>query len=409
MSQKKLWLAVAVSALGYFVDVYDIILFSVIRVPSLKALGLSDELITTTGLRLINIQLIGMLIGGLLWGILGDKRGRLSILFGSIILYSSANLANAFVTNVEQYAVLRLLAGIGLAGELGAGITLVAELMSKEKRGIGTTIITTAGVFGGICGGLVGNLLSWQMAYILGGCAGFALLLMRLGLVESLMYSSVKQQAFIQKGNLYLFIKSPDLFKKYLCCLLVGVPFWIFVGLFMALAPEIGRALDVQGTITAGWAILFFNVGLGVGDMSSGLLSQWFGSRKKIVFSFLILACIFTLIFLSLPSVSPKIFYGFCSILGFCLGYWAVFLIMATEQFGTNIRATVAVSLPNFVRAMVVPFSLLLGVIKPEYGLLCSLGLIAIAGMVMAIGALFFLQETFAKSLDFVEEYKARV
>lgn len=403
IQQRKLWLAVMVASLGYFVDVYDIILFAVIRIPSLKALGLADEQVTTIGLQLMNIQLLGMLIGGVIWGALGDKRGRLSILFGSIILYSSANLANAFVTSVEQYAILRFLAGLGLAGELGAGITLVAELMAKKKRGIGTTIITTSGVFGGICGGLVGNLLTWQTAYILGGLAGFLLLIMRFSLVESGIYLSAKSQASIQKGSLWTFLKSPTQLKKYLSCLLVGIPFWIFVGLFMALAPEVAKELNVQGAITTGWAILFFNVGLGVGDMSSGLYSQWLGSRKKAVFIYLLLTLVFTMIFLSLRDISPNVFYFFCSAIGFSVGYWAVFLVMAAEQFGTNIRATVTVSMPNMIRGMGVPLTIILSYLRPEFGILWGLGLIAVVGILMAMIGLFTLKETFATSLDFVE------
>lgn len=401
--RKKLWFAIAVSALGYFVDVYDIILFAVIRVPSLKALSLSDEQITSVGLLLINLQLLGMLIGGLVWGVLGDKRGRLSVLFGSILLYSTANLANAFVTNVEQYAVLRFLAGFGLAGEFGAAVTLVSELMSKEKRGYGTTIITTAGVFGGIAGGLVGNLFSWQMAYVLGGCAGFVLLFLRLRVAESTLFMRLKTHEKIEKGNLWLFFKSPKFLVKYIKCLLVGVPFWIAVGLFMSLSPEIGKALEISTPILAGWAILFFNVGLGLGDISSGLLSQFLGSRRKVVTVFLFFSMLFSLGLLSLQEASAQCYYFFCALCGFGVGYWAVFNMIATEQFGTNFRATVAVSLPNFVRGMVVPASLLLSLLKSQVGLLWGLGLIMTVSLVLAWISLISLEETFAKSLEFVE------
>ncbi len=403
MNNKNLWLAITVSALGYFVDVYDIILFSAVRIPSLRSLGLPEEQITTIGLRLINLQLIGMLLGGISWGILGDKKGRLSILFGSIFLYSSATLANAFVSNVETYGLLRFIAGFGLAGEMGAGITLVNELMTKEKRGYGTMIIATSGIFGGIAGGLVGNFLTWQTAYILGGIGGFLLLFLRMGVVESGLFVNLKNQTQVAKGSLLLFFKTPALLSKYLKCLLVGVPFWVFIGLFMALAPELGKALNIAGPITAAWAILFFNIGLGFGDLSSSLLSQILGSRKKAIMTYLSITFIAVISFLSLQNASTTLFYFFCALLGLGSGSWAIFIMIAAEQFGTNLRATVATSLPNFVRSMGIPFMAILSMLKPQFGILWGLGIIAISSIVLAFIAISSLKETFATSLDFVE------
>ncbi len=403
MDKRKLGFALAVSALGYFVDVYDIILFTAVRVSSLKSLLLTDEQITTVGIQLINIQLIGMLIGGLTWGMLGDKRGRLSILFGSILIYSSATFANAFVTNIETYAILRFIAGFGLAGELGAGITLVNELMSKEKRGYGTMLIATAGVFGGIAGGLTGNLLSWQMAYILGGLGGFLLFFLRMGVLESGLYNHIKEQKNIRKGSLLLLLLSPKLLTKYIKCLIIGVPVWISIGLLMTLAPELGRALNVIGPITAAWAILFFNVGLGLGDLSSSLLSQLLGSRKKAAMVYLTFSLITVITFLSQQEITPFLFYLFCVLLGFSNGYWAIFMMISAEQFGTNLRATVATSTPNFVRGMVIPFSLILSSLKVSFGIIVALEWITIVSILLAFWAISSLRETFATSLDFIE------
>ncbi len=403
MDKKNLWFAITVSALGYFVDVYDIILFSAVRVPSLRALGLAEDQITSVGLHLINLQLIGMLMGGIAWGILGDKRGRLSILFGSIFLYSSATLANAFVNSVEAYGILRFIAGFGLAGEMGAGITLVNELMSKEKRGYGTMIIATSGIFGGIAGGLVGNLLPWQTAYILGGLGGFLLLFLRLGVRESGLFIHIKSQKQVAKGSLLLFLKTPALLSKYLKCLLVGVPFWVFIGLFMALAPEIGKALNVSGPITAGWAILFFNIGLGFGDLTSSILSQILRSRKRAIMVYLSMTFLSVIAFLSLQDVSSNKFYFFCAVLGFGSGSWAIFIMIAAEQFGTNMRATVTASLPNFVRSMGIPFMAILNILKPQFGILFGLSVISMTSILLAFVAICSLKETFASNLDFVE------
>lgn len=404
MNKKALSFAILVSALGYFVDVYDIILFSTVRVPSLRSLGLPEDEITTISLKLINIQLVGMLLGGITWGILGDKKGRLSILFGSILLYSSATLANAFVTNIETYAILRFIAGFGLAGELGGGITLVNELMSKEKRGLGTMIIVTSGIFGGIAGGLIGNFLPWQTAYIIGGLAGFFLLLLRMGVKESTLFNQIKNEKEVSKGNLLLFLKNPALLMKFLKCIAVGAPFWIFIGLFMAFAPELGQALNVSGPITAAWAILYFNIGLGLGDLSSSLLSQILSTRKKVVMIYLTLTSLVVISFLSLKEPSVSLFYFFCAALGLSSGSWALFIMLTTEQFGTNLRATVSASTPNFVRGMVIPFSLVLAFLKPKIGILWGLGLISLTCLMVAIMAICSLKETFATDLNFTEK-----
>lgn len=399
----KLGLVIAVSALGYMVDVYDVIIFTAVRVPSLQALELSPDQITSVGLLLINTQLIGMLLGGIFWGMLGDKRGRLSTLFGSILLYSSATLANAFVTSVESYALLRFLAGFGLAGELGAGITLVSELMKKEKRGYGTMIIITAGVFGGISGGLVGNFLSWKMAYLLGGLGGFALFFLRMGVYESSLFLETKRKTKIKRGSLLLFLHSPKLLMKYCHCLFLGVPVWVSIGLLMTLAPEIGLALKVTDPITAAWAILFFNVGLGMGDLSSSLVSQALGSRKKAAMIYIVASFLTVLTFFNLHSVSAKVFYSFCMLLGLSNGYWAIFITITAEQFGTNLRSTVTTSAPNLVRGMVIPFSMLIGVLKPSIGIIHTLMLISVASLILAFYAILALRETFSRNLDFVE------
>ncbi len=403
MDNKKLTFAILVSALGYFVDVYDIILFNAVRVPSLQALGLAGEQLTNVGLSLITLQLVGMLLGGIAWGMLGDKRGRLSILFGSIFLYSSATLANAFVSSVEMYGVLRFIAGFGLAGEMGAGVTLVNELISKEKRGYATMVIATSGIFGGIAGGLAGNFLHWQTAYILGGIGGFLLLFLRMGVRESTLFTHIKNQQHIAKGSLLLLLRSPALLTKYIKCLLVGLPFWVFIGLFMALAPEVGNALQVTGPITAALAILYFNIGLGIGDLSSSIVSQVLGSRKKAIQLYLAITFVSVIAFLTLEEPTSTLFYAFCAILGIGSGSWAVFLMVATEQFGTNMRATVTTSLPNFVRGMGIPFMALLGILKPQLGILPSLGMIALVSIMLAFIAISTLKETFGSNLNFLE------
>lgn len=404
MRSRDWWFAIVVSALGYFVDVYDIILFSAVRVPSLRDIGIPETEITSVAIQLINIQVLGMVIGGIAWGMLGDRRGRQSVLFGSILLYSLATFANAFVTSLPLYAVLRFIAGFGLAGELGAGITLVSELMSREKRGYGTTLIVVAGALGCLAGGIVGNVLHWKTAYILGGVGGFILLLLRLQVSESKLFMSLKEDhKTVRRGSLRMLFHSPSMLIKYVKCLCVGLPFWIFVGLFLALAPELGKAIQVSVPITAPKTIMYFSVGLVVGECISGLLSQWWRTRKKIVQLYLSLCLGLVVSFLYQTQMSESAFYGYCLVFGFSSGFWVLFVLIAAEQFGTNMRATVTTSLPNLVRAVVLPSAIGLSYLKGQLGILPAFSTILIGSLVLALTATYFLKETYAIDLDFIE------
>ncbi|KAA9331450.1 MFS transporter [Hymenobacter busanensis] len=400
---------VVVAALGYFVDIYDLILFSIVRVKSLNDLGITaKEAVTNEGLFLINMQMAGMLLGGILWGILGDKRGRLSVLFGSILLYSVANIANGFVQTIDQYAWLRLIAGIGLAGELGAGITLVSETLPKEKRGYGTMIVATVGVSGAMLAYWIGEKFGWRNAYFIGGGLGLALLALRVGVYESGMFEQAKQ-AEVERGNFFRLFSGPRLLR-YLKCLLIGVPLWFVVGILITLAPEFGEALNVGGPVSAGLAVFWCYFGLVFGDFASGALSQLLKSRKIALQLFLLMcgALIAAYLF-ALRGASPTAFYRICFVLGFTVGFWALFVTVAAEQFGTNLRATVATTAPNFARGSVV---LLVPMFKGLSALQVSgrpLGIIG-AGAVLGLGSLLVafwavstMPETHGKDLDYVE------
>ena len=394
---------ILVAALGYFVDIYDLILFSIVRVPSLTALGLSGDALLESGVLLLNMQMAGMLVGGIAWGIMGDRRGRLSVLFGSIILYSTANLANGFVQDVPTYAALRFIAGVGLAGELGAGITLVSEILPKEIRGYGTTIVATVGVMGAVVAVLVGDAFDWRIAYIVGGVMGLALLVLRIGVFESGLFEGVKQTT-VARGNFFALFATPARTRRYASAVLVGLPIWYVIGVLITFAPELGAAVGVAPPPKAARAVLFAYLGLTVGDMASGLISQWMRSRKRALALFLgmTLACV--LIYFAPFAKSLNVFYGICFALGLSIGYWAMFVTVASELFGTNLRATATTTAPNFVRGAVVPVTLLFQALKEPLGLSLaglSVGLltIAIAGV-----ALWALDETFGRDLDFVED-----
>ncbi len=400
--RQVLTLPVIVIAMGYFVDIYDLILFGVVRVASLTELGLNSDQITSWGSIILNMQMGGMLIGGILWGIMGDKKGRLSVLFASIILYSIANFLNAFVTNVEQYAALRFIAGIGLAGELGAGVTLVAEILPKHLRGYGVMSIASFGVLGVVAANLVAQNFDWRNAYIIGGILGFSLLILRLKVRESGMFEHNLSEK-IKRGDFLSLFTHRRLLGKYLKAIAIGVPLWFVVGVMVMFSPEFAKALEITEPVTAGQALMYCYIGLAIGDLGSGYLSQKLQSRKKAFSFFLFFSILSVLWYYTLHGASANEFYWACMALGIFCGYWALFITMAAEQFGTNIRATVATTAPNFVRGAVVPITTSFILLKGSYGVLGAGAIVGAVCFLLAIIALYYTHETFHKDLDYIE------
>jgi putative MFS transporter len=402
--RQVLGLPVIVAALGYFVDIYDLVLFSIVRVPSLKAIGLSGQELIDQGVFLLNMQMAGMLLGGILWGILGDRKGRLKIMFGSICIYSLANLANGLVNSIEAYALLRFIAGIGLAGELGAGITLVSEVLHRSIRGYGTMIVATVGVSGAILANIVAKQFDWRTAFFIGGVLGLLLLLLRVRVAESGMFKGMESNQ-VSKGNFLALFTSRDRFGRFLHSILIGLPSWFVVGVLITFSPEFAKVLSVQGTVSAGNAVMYCYMGLVAGDLASGVLSQLLKSRKKVILVFLLFTVAAVAAYFSARGVSAPVFYGICGLLGFGIGYWAIFVTVAAEQFGTNLRATVATSVPNFVRGMTIPITMLFQVARKPLGI--ETGALAVGALclVVALFSLSRLQETFHKDLDYFEEF----
>lgn len=400
---KNIALIILVASLGYFVDIYDLILFSVVRVKSLKDLGVADEDMLSVGTTIINSQMFGMLLGGIIWGILGDKRGRLSVLFGSIITYSLANIANGFATSVTAYTMIRFIAGIGLAGELGAGITLVAETMSKKNRGYGTMIVAGVGLLGAVAAALISDHYTWQTSYFIGGGMGLLLLSLRIGLVESGMFKETTEKN-VQRGNFFMLFNKWSRFKKYLCCILIGLPLWYVVGVLITFSPEFGKALNAKGVLDAGKGIMYCYIGISVGDVVAGFLCQLLKSRKKVMLIFLILTAIAVLIYLYAYGLTPDNFIFLSLLLGFASGYWATFVTIAAEQFGTNLRATVTTTVPNFVRGSLVVITTSFHFFKGQFGIIQGAMVVGFACIAIALIALSQLKETFSKDLDYIEK-----
>jgi MFS family permease len=402
--QLSVWsLPVLVAALGYFVDIYDLLLFSIIRVPSLKSIGLSDIEIREKGSMIISAQMWGMLAGGILWGVLGDKKGRLSVLFGSILLYSLANIANGLVHTADQYAIVRFIAGVGLAGELGAGITLVSELTVKEKRGIATSLVAGLGLTGAIFAFIMGQHFDWRVCYYIGGGLGFLLLLLRISVSESGLYNALKETE-VKRGNFFMLFSNGKRLKKYLLSISVGLPSWLIVGVLLTFAKEFGEAMHMAEPVNSGKAVMYSYVGVSAGGLLIGFLSQWLKSRKKSLYIFYIITIVFTVLFFMQYNGSALGMYFIAFGLGFGTGFWAVFVTIAAEQFGTNLRSTAATTIPNFVRGSLPIMLIMAKFFSSKTNYITGAEITSVIVLVIVTAGTIWIKETYNKDLNFIEE-----
>ncbi|MFN8301346.1 MAG: MFS transporter [Saprospiraceae bacterium] len=405
-SYRLLNAAVIVAALGYFVDIYDLLLFGFVRQKSLLSLGFTAEQAFDIGLSLQNWQMFGLLVGGILWGVLGDKRGRVKVLYFSIALYSLANILNGFVSGYTDYALFRFIAGIGLAGELGAGITLVAEVLPKEKRGYGTTLVAAIGLSGALLAWVIEFYFPWRVCYFIGGGLGILLLLLRISVSESGIFNRVRRETQVGRGNFLALFTSWDRAVRFLRCIFIGTSTWFVVGILVFFAPEFGKVKGLAG-ITAGNAIAACYTGLILGDIASGLLSQALKSRLKVMWLFLLLDVVAVMFYLWMPFSSNTAFYLTHFFLGISVGFWVIFVTIGAEQFGTNLRSTVATSVPNFARGMQVPINESFKYLKSAAvtgSVLTASYIVGAVCLGIAFLALFGMKETFDADLDYVED-----
>ena len=410
MTEKKfgiLSLPVIVAALGYFVDIYDLLLFTIVKKSSMLGVGATDATLLSDSTKVINWQMLGLLIGGIVWGVLGDKKGRLSVLFGSIILYSVANIITGYVQTVDQYAACRFVAGLGLAGELGAGITLVSEILPKNKRGVGTSLVAGIGLFGAVFAYFTYQLThDWRLCYKIGGALGIGLLLLRVSVAESGMFKNLAQDTTVSKGDFLMFFKNKNRFKKYALAVLIGLPTWYVIGILVNQSDRFGKAMFGSTTIDSGRSIMFAYAAIATGDILIGLISQLFKSRKKALLLFYALTIISLLFFFSSYNNSDNSMYTICAALGFSTGFWAIFVTMGAEQFGTNLRATAATTIPNVVRGILPLINLLfLDLFQKSWGwdLIKSGVITGVIVMTITMIAFYFTEETFSKDLNYLE------
>ena len=400
-------LPVIVGALGFFVDIYDLLLFNMVRIQSFTDLGVAKEDMKNIGESIISWQMIGLTIGGVGWGILGDKKGRKSVLFGSIVLYSLATIANGFITNVDQYTWIRFIAGLGLAGELGASITLTSELLPKEKRGIAAALIATSGVMGTITAYFVFKLSDgdWRLCYFIGGGMGLALLFLRAGVLESRIYDSLKQ-VNVKMGNFLMLLNKRERFFRYMRCILIGLPVWYIIGVLITFADEFAKQFEITG-FDQPTALVLQYAALAVGDMSAGFFSNYIKSRKKTLLIFYAITSIFIFLFFALKGGGTALnMYLICMGLGFGSGISVLYITMSAEQFGTNLRATAAISIPNLVRGCLPLILLLFQFLRSGKVFADYITAAWVTGIIiMSIGfiAAMLTKESFGKELDFVE------
>lgn len=396
-------LPVIVSALGFFVDVYDLLIFSIVRIPSLQSMGYSEAEVSKIGTFIFNSQQAGLLAGGILWGILGDKKGRLSVLFGSIVTYSLANIACGFVEDPNTYALLRFVAGIGLSGEIGAAMTLVTEIIPKEVRSLGPTLVAGVGYLGAGAAYLTQEWFEWRTAYMVGGGMGLLLLLLRISVFESGLFLELKEQK-VSRGNYLFFFSSWPRFVKYLRCVMIGVPTWFVVGILGTFGNEFGKALGMTEVISPGKCVMFIYFGLTAGDFFSGPLSQWLHSRRKAIGYIMFVGAICAGVYLYGGITSPTVFYVICFLSGICTGYIGLYLMMVAELYGTNLRATATTSVPSIVRGMAIPMTLAFQAFKPSLGTLGGAALLGALCYGIALFSLTKTEETYGKALDFMEK-----
>lgn len=402
-SSRKVVLLVIVAAMGYFVDIYDLLLFLIVRLQSLRDIGVPESELRHTGEYIVNMQMAGLLVGGIIWGVLGDKLGRIKVLFGSILLYSAGNIVNGFVQDVHSYAIIRLITGIGLAGELGAGITLISETMHKDKRGYGTMIVAAVGLFGAVAANLVAKHFEWRNAYFVGGGLGLILLLLRIGTFESGLYKNVSDNKAVSRGNLLMLFNNRKRFLKYLNCILIGLPLWFVVGIIIAQSPEIGKLLGAADPLNAGVGIMYSYIGISIGDIIAGFLAQVLRKRKLTLGIFLIVSIISVFFFLNFKGITERQFEWMAFIIGIGVGYWATFVTIASEQFGTNLRATVTTTVPNFIRGSLIPITYLFEFFVVRYDLIKAGYIVMTLLTVISFIALLQLKESFHKDLNYLE------
>jgi MFS transporter, putative metabolite:H+ symporter len=397
-------LTILVGALGYFVDVFDLLLFTIVRVPSLHDLHVPEEHLLSTGIDILNIQMAGLLIGGIFWGVLGDRFGRLSVLFGSILLYSAASIANGYVETVPQYQALRFITGLGLAGELGVGVTLASELLPRQVRGLGTTFIGTIGVLGATAASVLSAYIGWRTAYIIGGIMGIVLLILRVNVRESGMYRELAGgEKKVSRGNILMLFKNRSLLRRYISVILIGAPIWGVIGLFIALTPEFAKDFGLTIKPTPANAVLWCYVGTTFGSFFSGALSQFLKSRRKSIAVSLAMLIGFLGLFVILKPDTLFDYYLLCGLLGVGAGYWTMFVQVGAEQFGTNIRATAATTVPNFVRGLTIPITAAFRALIPTFGVTGSGLVVMTAVFALAFASLLSVKETFHAELDYIE------
>lgn len=391
---------VIVTALGYFIDLFDYYVFLVTRQKVLTDFGFSGSQLMETGLYMVNLQFAGLLVGGVIFGVLGDKIGRKQSLLGSILLYSIATLASGMTHNIDVFAALRFIAGIGIAGEVGVGVTMVSETMDKNRRGLGVTAFIGVGLLGVVAAALMSELLHWRTCYIIGGLAGLLLLVTRIWVMEPQMFTDLNKS--VKRGSFRVLFASPDGVRRYVLCILLAVPVFFGVSIIATLSPELSIALGASPPASVSTTMIIAYTMMVIGEIVIGLLSQRLKSRKKVIALFLVLMAITLGVGFHNGALDATGYYILAGVVGFFMGYWVNFIALSAEQFGTNVRSLAANTIPNFTRGTTIAINMAFLALKDD-GVVYAASIVGFTVIVIALLALWKLPETFGKDLDYTE------
>lgn len=410
--EQSIALLILVASLGYFVDAYDLIIASVVRSSAIVELGLAQVGTPehTKYAQLFEyVQSAGILLGGIIFGVYSDKKGRKKALYYSIAIYSIANILNGllsasvpFVGTV--YCILRFICGFALAAELSIGIVMISETMKAKHRGYGTMIVVSFGILGAVLAAVLFEFIGihWQTLYLIGGIAGVLLLIFRFSVKETNPFLDLENQES-ERGSWVMIFKNRRLLKILFNAILLGFPIYFFISIPIKFATDYGKelGLTIKGTIP----IIVFYIAMSVSDIIANYLCQLFENRKKVLYFYLGLCTISVFLLHFYPPTTPEqYFYLFSPLMGFASGYWALLITFTNEQIGTNIRSTYTTAVPNVVRSLFIPIQLLLTVLQPTFGTSTSVFYIGVLAVILALLGLYSLKETWGKNLKFIDE-----
>jgi MFS transporter, putative metabolite:H+ symporter len=381
---------------GYFIDIFDLVLFSTLRISSFEELKITDPTYWTV--VFFNLQMTGILVGGIFWGKMADIKGRSWSFMGTILVFSIANIINGLTSSLTVYGICRFIAGFGLAGEMGSGIALICEKVPDEKRSLYLGFVSSLGCIGAVLSGWLGDIVYWRYLFIGSGFAGILLTLLRKNLLEPDLFRKTATLN-IPRGQWKTLFQSPPDLIRFILLIFLGIPMWYIIGILWSFSTEMTSTIGLN-IFTSGQAILWGYVGVWMGDMLMPFVSQFLKSRIftiQICLIMMLLGVIYLFQFQPHSLLSFQLTHIF---LGFTIGYWAVYATLCGESFGTNIRALTSTSLPSLIRFSSIPMMIIYQYGRDENELNIALGM-GLTVLCISMITTYFIKDTFQKDIDF--------